>query len=718
MKLEKLVTFKGCKGPVLLVVADGVGLAPPGPANAVSLANTPVIDRLLASRFSTTLHAHGHWVGLPTDGDMGNSEVGHNALGCGQIISQGAKLVNEAFDNGSIFDNAVWDQVQQRGLAGASVHFIGLLSDGNVHSHIEHLISMIRKCADCQLPKIRVHCLLDGRDVPPRSASQYVERLQSILTTLNETYQVDYRIASGGGRMVITMDRYQANWEMVQRGYETHVLGKGNLVSDVVAEIQRQYQLDPGMTDQNLEPFVVVDPAGHPAGPIRDGDAVVFFNFRGDRAIEFSQAMESKSFHAFPRESHPDIFYCGMLEYDGDLRVPSHYLVNPPLIQHTMVEFLCQEGLRSFAVSETQKFGHVTYFWNGNRSERFDEALETWVEIPSDQVPFHKAPAMKAEEITTKTLQLLQTGHFRFGRINFANGDMVGHTGDLNATVSALETVDHCLGRLEQAVKQLDGILIFTADHGNADEMFEQKGDQRIPRTAHTLNPVPFVIVDAIGDQSYRLREDLEGGLANVAGTVLNLLGYQAPAFYEPSLLTFPAEPKSRQAIHVGSVINVGLEAFQLTNGELLALEIVRHPGGVVVMALDADRRICMIRQFRYPAGGWIWELPAGKLDPNEEPLSAAHRELKEETGCTTDRMISLGATLTTPGFCDERLHLFVAPEAQPGPAEPEAHEWIEVHWMAVDEAIAMAQAGTIEDGKTIVALFRLQEWLRTETVS
>ena len=712
MLLDKLVTYKGRKGPLLLVVADGVGLAPAGPANAVSLAETPVMDRLIASPLSTRLHAHGPWVGLPGEDDMGNSEVGHNALGSGQVISQGAKLVNEAFECGSIFDSDSWQQVEKRGRAGACVHFIGLLSDGNVHSHIDHLLAMVGRCAGSGIARVRVHCLLDGRDVDPHSAPAYVEQLQNALRAAGENGNLDYRIASGGGRMAITMDRYQADWDMVRRGYETHVLGEGNPVTDVIAEIRRQYDADSGVTDQTLDPFVVTDEGGNPVGTVEDGDAVVFFNFRGDRAIEFSQAMESDSFHAFERGRRPDAFYCGMLEYDGDLGVPANYLVNPPAIEGTMAEYLCAEGLKTFAVSETQKFGHVTYFWNGNRSGRFDETLETWVEIPSDRIPFNEAPWMKAEEITEETIRLMRSGEYRFGRINLANGDMVGHTGDIPATVTALETVDRCLGRLEQAIAELEGILIFTADHGNADEMFLQKGDQRIPRTAHTLNPVPFVIVDPADDGGYRLRNDFEGGLANVAATVFNLLGYRAPANYEPSLLAFPDEPRSRRLIHAGAVVDLGLETVKLPSGDILALEVVRHPGGVVVIAMDEEQRICLIRQFRHPAGGWIWELPAGLTEGHEDPLSTAHRELKEETGCTSGDMIPLGSTLTTPGFCSERLHIFLAAGASPGEAEPEDYEFIETHWLTVAEALSMARDGTIDDAKTIVALFRLQGWL------
>jgi len=490
MTLEKLATFHGSSGPVLLVVADGVGIAPESEANAVSLAHTPVMDKLLSGQHATQLNAHGTWVGLASDGDMGNSEVGHNALGSGQIISQGAKLVKQAFASNSLYESECWQQVESIGAANKTVHFLGLLSDGNIHSHIDHLLALITRCDSSNISSVRVHTLLDGRDVDPRSAIGYIKRLEEHLTPINKKSNRDYRIASGGGRMTITMDRYEADWDMVKRGYDLHVHGIGTKVISVIDEIQRQYDDDSAINDQTLQPFVVVDNEGNPNGKIGSGDAVVFFNFRGDRGIEISQALESESFDHFDRGNHPDVFYCGMLQYDGDLNVPQNYLVAPPVIENTMIEILCKENLKTFAVSETQKFGHVTYFWNGNRSGYFNEDLETWVQIPSDVIEFNQAPAMKAPEITDSTISLLEQKQMRFGRINYANGDMVGHTGDVTATVSALETVDKCLGKLVEAIDRLGGVLIFTADHGNADEMFIEKNGERIARTSHTLNQV------------------------------------------------------------------------------------------------------------------------------------------------------------------------------------------------------------------------------------
>ncbi|MDZ7840029.1 MAG: 2,3-bisphosphoglycerate-independent phosphoglycerate mutase [Gammaproteobacteria bacterium] len=536
LKLDKLKEFTGRPGPLLLAIADGVGIAPDGPANAVYLADTPTIDRLLAEPLQVQLKAHGTGVGLPTDDDMGNSEVGHNAMGAGRVFAQGAKLVNQALENGALFDSALWQRIVETGTTGATVHFLGLLSDGNVHSHIEHLFALVTECGRRKVRRVRLHILLDGRDVAARSALAYIERTEALLGELNREHGVDYRIASGGGRMRITMDRYNADWEMVKRGYDCHVQGVGRVFHSAESAVQTQYSENDDINDQTLEPFVITENS-EPVGRVADGDAVVLFNFRGDRAIEISRAFEEKDFDKFDRGPCPDVLFAGMLEYDGDLKVPGNYLVAPPVIEHTVGEYLCAAGVSSFAISETQKYGHVTYFWNGNRSGYIDETLETYVEIPSDNVPFNEAPAMKAVEITDRTVELMRSGDYRFGRLNFANGDMVGHTGDLDATVSAMETVDRCLERLVEVVDELGGILVFTADHGNAEDMFTDSNGARVIKTSHTLNPVPFVIHDRGFREEYRMADVDDPGLTNTAATLLNLMGYDAPENYRPSLI-------------------------------------------------------------------------------------------------------------------------------------------------------------------------------------
>lgn len=539
LKLNKLSSFSGRKGPLLLIIMDGVGIGPKNDANAVFKARTPHLDRLCNAPLYCELQAHGTAVGLPADTDMGNSEVGHNALGAGRVFEQGARLVNKAIETGKIFETSLWKDIVKRGLSGGTIHFLGLLSDGNVHSHVDHLYALIDRCAATNVKKVRLHVLLDGRDVGEKSALDYVVPAEKKLKEISGSQGVDYCIASGGGRMKVTMDRYEADWEIVRRGWSAHVLGVGRPFRSASEAVQTYYNENPGVTDQYLDSFVVVDADGSPVGTMDDGDAVVCFNFRGDRAIEISRAFTEPDFSAFDRGRLRDLLYAGMMEYDGDLHIPPHFLVEPPAIDRTVSEYLCAESIHSFAISETQKFGHVTYFWNGNRSGYIDKDLETYVEIPSDRIEFDKAPRMKALEITEKTIEMLETGTYRFGRLNFANGDMVGHTGNFEAAVTAVEAVDSCLGQLLEVIQGSGGVAVVTADHGNSDVMFSvTREGKRIPKTAHTLNPVPFAIFDPCYKAEYLMAALKKPGLSNVAATLLNLLGYEKPEDYEPSLIT------------------------------------------------------------------------------------------------------------------------------------------------------------------------------------
>jgi 2,3-bisphosphoglycerate-independent phosphoglycerate mutase len=540
LKLKKLKDFTPRKGPLLLIIMDGIGLGEPLPGNAVYTASTPTLDRIFKSELSTSLMAHGTAVGLPSDEDMGNSEVGHNALGAGRVFDQGAKRVNAAIADGTIFDSETW-KAMVRGVLkkGTVFHFIGLLSDGNVHSHVEQLYAMLRRLKDEGVMRVRVHTLLDGRDVPERSALEYISRTEKVLSDINSSTGMDYRIASGGGRMVTTMDRYNADWTVVKRGWDAHVLGKGRAFNSAEEAVKACYEEDPAMTDQYMDAFVVSGDNG-PVGKIGDGDSVVFFNFRGDRAIEISRAFEEENFTEFDREYKPEVLFAGMMEYDGDLHIPRKFLVDPPEIDRTVSEYLASAGIGMFAVSETQKFGHVTYFWNGNKSGYISRELEEYIEIPSDKLQFDKAPAMKAREIADKAEELLLRGKYRFGRLNFANGDMVGHTAVPEAVIKAVEVVDECVGRLLDVIERLGGVAIITSDHGNADEMFTEKNGKRIPKTAHTLSPVPFVIYDPGYNGEYKMADISKKGLSNVAGTILNLLGYENVEDYAPSLIEFP----------------------------------------------------------------------------------------------------------------------------------------------------------------------------------
>lgn len=543
--LEKDSRFVGVKGPVLVCVMDGVGRGSGGEGDAVALARTPTLDFLERSTPHALLAAHGTAVGMPSDGDMGNSEVGHNALGAGRVFDQGAKLVENAIRSGSLFEGDTW-QALVRGCRerGTTLHFLGLLSDGNVHSHIEHLLAMLRRADSEDVRSVRVHILLDGRDVSETSALTYVEMLEKTLAEISQKSERDYRVASGGGRMKITMDRYGADWGMVERGYLVHVLGDGRGFPSAEKAIETFREETPGIIDQDLPPFVVTAD-GKPVGAMADGDGVILFNFRGDRAIEISQALSDESFDHFDRRTRPKVHFAGMMEYDGDLKVPNEYLVPPPVIEGALGLYLAHTGVSQLAISETQKYGHVTYFWNGNRSGMFDDKLEHYVEIPSDRVPFEERPWMKAAEITDSLIEHLQKGTFRHGRVNYANGDMVGHTGKLEAAIAAVNVVDLQLARLLPVINRLEGALIVTADHGNADEMFELGKDGapkvdskgvRKAKTSHTLNRVPcYIYAPSV---SFELDASVERpGLANVAATSVQLLGLRPPADYAQGLL-------------------------------------------------------------------------------------------------------------------------------------------------------------------------------------
>ncbi|MGE0790483.1 MAG: 2,3-bisphosphoglycerate-independent phosphoglycerate mutase [Sandaracinaceae bacterium] len=544
LELRPHPTIAGVEGPVVCVVMDGVGLGRRDESDAVFLARTPTLDELARSSPTTALRAHGIAVGMPSDDDMGNSEVGHNALGAGRVFDQGAKLVSRAIATGTLFEGSAWrDAILTVRASGRALHFIGLLSDGNVHSHIDHLIAMLEHAAADGVQKVRVHALLDGRDVPETSALEYVDRLEAVLARLS-TEGRDYRIASGGGRMVLTMDRYEADWAMVARGWRHHVLGEGRRFSSARQAIETLRE-ETGAIDQDLGGFVIADDDG-PVGPIRDGSAVLLFNFRGDRAIELSRAFDEVHFEEFDRGIRPDVFFAGMMQYDGDLAIPKRFLVEPPEIDRTLGEYLARAGVPQLAISETQKFGHVTYFWNGNRSEPFDAERETYVEIQSDRLPFEERPWMKAAEITDRLIEELRTGRYRHARVNYANGDMVGHTGHRDAAVLAVEAVDLCLARLVSVIRKLDGALLVTADHGNADQMYELDKKSFVPltnadgsvqkKTSHTLNAVPFhAYVPSL--PSLRIADVPAPGLANVAASILALLGYRAPDDYLPSLL-------------------------------------------------------------------------------------------------------------------------------------------------------------------------------------
>lgn len=541
--LSKIPNFPKTKAPVLLIVMDGVGIARDPAGSAVAAAKTPTLDYLFQHYPNIRLKAHGKAVGMPSDDDMGNSEVGHNAIGSGQIYAQGAALVSTAIESGAIWQGKAWREIIQgvKDKNKNALHCIGLLSDGNVHSHIAHLKALIIQAKKEHLKKVFIHVLLDGRDVAEQSALDYLADLEKLLNELNNN---DFcaQIASGGGRQTITMDRYNANWQMVERGYQTHVLGEAPHFESATAAVLKARSENPKIIDQDLPPFVVAQ-NGKPIGKIVDGDSVVFFNFRGDRAIEISLALTVENFNKF-RTPPLNITFAGMLQYDGDLQIPPRFLVNPPAIENTSGQWFSKSGIAQFACSETQKFGHVTYFWNGNRSHKFEK--ETWLEIPSDGVSFDERPWMKSAEIADAMINALTSRQYDFLRCNFANGDMVGHTGNFRAATMAVEALDLALNRLLKTLEKIGGIALITADHGNADEMFEtdkktglvllDKNGNKRAKTSHTLNPVPLILFNPKAPQ-FSLKNLENAGLSNLAASVATLLGFEKHPSWEDSLI-------------------------------------------------------------------------------------------------------------------------------------------------------------------------------------
>lgn len=564
MKLNPKQGFSKPSGPVALIIMDGVGQAPDTEWNAVTQSRTPFLDMLMsgtgpdgAPALFTELDASGKSVGLPTMGDMGNSEVGHNALGAGRVFDQGAKLVNNAFHTGD-FKSDVWNWLIEPVTDGATLHLIGLYSDGNVHAHVNHVFQLIDSAIDDGAKRIRVHILADGRDVSERSALDYFGPLEKRLESIRES-GIDVRVASGGGRMVCTMDRYEADWDMVKRGWAAHCLGDTENLQTFRSSVEavQEFYKDDKMTDQYFPPFVIVDDNGDAVGSIQDKDSVLFWNFRGDRAIEISAAFEADEgeFSHFDRKRVPKVRYAGMMQYDGDAGIPKRFLVSPPRISRTVGEYVVKNGMTRFSVSETQKYGHVTYFYNGNRAAKFDEDMEKYTCIPSYKEREHTRPWMKAAEISDEIVKNLDDFKPDLMVVNYPNGDMVGHTGHMVAARMAMECVDLCLARVVPEIIQRGGIVVLTADHGNCDIMAECGKDGKPKpgsqpegwkaKVSHTKQRVPCVITGN-GIEKYEIdgsarwgdNQDCKGaGIANLGATVLNLLGLEEPSDFLPPIL-------------------------------------------------------------------------------------------------------------------------------------------------------------------------------------
>ena len=490
------------KTPTTLIIMDGFGLANASDDNAVSLAQTPVLDRLFREYANTTLSASGLDVGLP-DGQMGNSEVGHTNIGGGRVVFQDLPRISRAIDDGSFFKNEAYHQAMDNCLKnGSSLHLYGLLSDGGVHSHIQHLFALLQMAKDKGLEKVYVHCFLDGRDVSPTSGKGFVQEL------------CDKCAEIGVGKIATVMGRYYAmdrdkRWERVQMAYDAMVYGEGVHNADPVDAVAKSYAN--GVTDEFVEP-VVCDSEG----TIGDNDSVIFFNFRPDRAREITRAIVDPEFDGFQREFFPTTYVCNT-EYDASM--PNVLVAWPRVaVKNGLGEYLSSMGMTQLRIAETEKYAHVTFFFNGGSETVFPG--EDRVLVPSPKVAtYDLQPEMSAFEVCDKCVERIESGAYDVIILNFANCDMVGHTGVLEAAVKAVETVDTCVGKVVEATLKMGGIAMITADHGNAEDMKQEDGS---PMTAHTTNPVPFILCGAGSE----LRT---GRLADIAPTILDVLGLACP---------------------------------------------------------------------------------------------------------------------------------------------------------------------------------------------
>ena len=490
------------KTPTTLIIMDGFGLANASGDNAVSLAQTPVLDRLFREYANTTLSASGLDVGLP-DGQMGNSEVGHTNIGGGRVVFQDLPRISRAIDDGSFFKNEAYNKAMDNCLKnGSSLHLYGLLSDGGVHSHIQHLFALLQMAKDKGLEKVYVHCFLDGRDVSPTSGKGFVQEL------------CDKCAEIGVGKIATVMGRYYAmdrdkRWERVQMAYDAMVYGEGVHNADPVDAVAKSYAN--GVTDEFVEP-VVCDSEG----TIGDNDSVIFFNFRPDRAREITRAIVDPEFDGFQREFFPTTYVCNT-EYDASM--PNVLVAWPRVaVKNGLGEYLSSMGMTQLRIAETEKYAHVTFFFNGGVEKQYPG--EDRVLVPSPKVAtYDLQPEMSAFEVCDKCVERIESGAYDVIILNFANCDMVGHTGVLEAAVKAVETVDTCVGKVVEATLKMGGIAMITADHGNAEDMKQEDGS---PMTAHTTNPVPFILCGAGSE----LRT---GRLADIAPTILDVLGLACP---------------------------------------------------------------------------------------------------------------------------------------------------------------------------------------------
>jgi 2,3-bisphosphoglycerate-independent phosphoglycerate mutase len=542
LSLKNLQQYFSGRGPLIHVVLDGWGVGAADETNAVNRANLPVMSRLIHGCPYTQLWTHGKYVGLPNEKDMGGSEVGHMTMGAGMVMEQGPTLIQDLLQSGEFFENPVLSRIIQNCVErDTPLHLLGLLSNGNIHSHVDHTEAIIRHAFQSGIRRCYLHALLDGRDAGVQSALDFTEPFEKLFSELKgQRPGIDYAFASGGGREVITMDR-DNNWEKIETGWRIHVQGQSEnqfpSIRDAIEHFRKQ---NPEIIDQDIPGFVIIR-NGEAVGRIEDQHALIFTNFRGDRATQFSRAFLADEFPYFERYRCPEVLFAGMTQYDQDNQIPPDYLVGTPVVEEPFGKRILELGLKQFRLSETQKFAHVTFFYNGGYREPLDPLKENYHFIASDKIPsFAERPAMKASGISKKAVEFINSGEYQYGLINFANADMVGHTGDFQATVRAVEAVDSALDNIVRAIDAVNGLLVITADHGNADEMLisNQNGTLEIS-AKHSLNPVPFLIYDPLYNGDYRLKpfgQEYNNNLSNIAATNFLLLGQAVPDDLAPSL--------------------------------------------------------------------------------------------------------------------------------------------------------------------------------------
>jgi 2,3-bisphosphoglycerate-independent phosphoglycerate mutase len=498
--------------PMMLMILDGWGIRPPGPGNAVSLAQTPNLDNLLSQYPHTQLQTSGKAVGLP-DGIMGNSEVGHLNLGAGRIVYQDLTRIDLAIEDGSFFTNPVLNEaVEGAYRQGSSLHLMGLVSDGGVHSQLTHLLALLDLAKEKGLQRVFVHAILDGRDTPPDGGKDYIATVQAHLDKIGNG-----RIASICGRYY-AMDR-DTRWDRTQLAYQLYTQGIGVAAQEPVAAVIDAYGRDE--TDEFIKPIVMQGGDDAPLATIQDGDSVIFFNFRADRARQITRALTDRQFQGFERSIRPHIaHYVCMALYDEKLNLPIAF---PPMVLREILgEVISQQGLKQLRIAETEKYAHVTYFFNGGEEKPFAHEDRCLVPSPRDVPTYDYKPQMSAVAVTEEVLQRIASDRYDLIVLNFANMDMVGHTGKLDAAIQAVQTVDQCVGRIADAVRSRGGALLITADHGNAETLIDDNGHVH---TAHTTNPVRLVLAD-----DSRKKAVLKPGvLGDVAPTILKLMGIAKP---------------------------------------------------------------------------------------------------------------------------------------------------------------------------------------------